>query len=126
MGANTFNELRYGVQHSGDTTPHREFEDFKLNGTVNGLPARFTVELPARGVYRWSADGGSSPLAASPLGPMADAVPWEAPVRRLADSAAAAGGMGIRIRARARTLGGSPMRGAFLALSYAQAELRGD
>ena len=36
-----FNEFRYGVQHSGDTTPHREFEDYKLNGIANtGLPLR--------------------------------------------------------------------------------------
>ena len=41
--SNTFNEFRYGVQHSGDTTPHREFDDYKLNGMANtGLPLRVT------------------------------------------------------------------------------------
>ena len=49
-----FNEFRYGVQHSGDTTPHREFEDYKLNGIANtGLPLR--VQLPL-GLVPISAD----------------------------------------------------------------------
>lgn len=43
IGPSTFNEFRYGVQHSGDTTPHRERQDYELNGTVNGLPARFVL-----------------------------------------------------------------------------------
>src|SRR4051812_28964583 len=43
---NTFNEFRYGIQHSGDTTPHREFEDYKLNGIANtGLPLRLSLPL---------------------------------------------------------------------------------
>ena len=50
----TFNEFRYGVQHSGDTTPHREFDDYKLNGIANtGLPLR--VQLPL-GLTALSAD----------------------------------------------------------------------
>jgi hypothetical protein len=41
-----FNEFRYGVQHSGDTTPHREYDDYKLNGIANtGLPPRFALPL---------------------------------------------------------------------------------
>lgn len=41
-----FNEFRYGIQHSGDTTPHREFNDYKLNGIANtGLPLRLTLPL---------------------------------------------------------------------------------
>jgi hypothetical protein len=39
-----FNEFRFGIQHSGDTTPGREFEDYKLNGIANtGLPLRLTL-----------------------------------------------------------------------------------
>ncbi|HYT77309.1 MAG TPA: hypothetical protein VEL79_21315, partial [Vicinamibacterales bacterium] len=41
--SNLFNEFRFGVQHSGDDTPHREFNDYKLNGMANtGLPLRVT------------------------------------------------------------------------------------
>jgi len=44
--SNTFNEFRYGIQHSGDTTPGREFEDYKLNGIANtGLPLRVVLPL---------------------------------------------------------------------------------
>ena len=43
---NLFNEFRYGVQHSGDDTPGREFEDYKLNGIANtGLPLRLVLPL---------------------------------------------------------------------------------
>ena len=39
-----FNEFRYGVQHSGDTTPYREYDDYKLNGIANtGLPIRLAL-----------------------------------------------------------------------------------
>ena len=40
------NEVRFGIQHSGDTNEvgrHKEF--FELNGIVNGLPARFQLPL---------------------------------------------------------------------------------
>src|SRR5262249_16718485 len=41
-----FNEFRYGVQHSGDTTPHREYDDYKMNGIANtGLPLRPLLPL---------------------------------------------------------------------------------
>ena len=44
--SNLYNEFRYGVQHSGDTTPHRELNDYKLNGIANtGLPLRLTLPL---------------------------------------------------------------------------------
>ena len=39
----THNELRYGIQHSGDTTPNRGVEFYLPNGLVNGRPARFTI-----------------------------------------------------------------------------------
>jgi hypothetical protein len=52
--SSTFNEFRYGIQHSGDTTPHREFEDYKLNGIANtGLPLRVLFPL---GLTALSAD----------------------------------------------------------------------
>jgi hypothetical protein len=38
----THNEFRYGIQHSGDTTPNRGVEFYAPNGLVNGRPARFT------------------------------------------------------------------------------------
>lgn len=41
INSNAHNEFRYGIQHSGDTIPGRERELFALNGTLNGLPARF-------------------------------------------------------------------------------------
>jgi hypothetical protein len=44
INSNTHNEFRYGVQHSGDTIPNRERSIFEqLNGTINGLPARFAL-----------------------------------------------------------------------------------
>jgi hypothetical protein len=45
VNANTHNEFRYGIQHSGDTIPGRERRFYELNGLVNGLPARFTLPL---------------------------------------------------------------------------------
>jgi hypothetical protein len=36
IGSNKFNEFRYGVQHSGDTTPGRGVDFYAPNGTVNG------------------------------------------------------------------------------------------
>jgi hypothetical protein len=52
--SNLFNEFRYGVQHSGDDTPGREFEDYKLNGIANtGLPLRLSMPL---GLNTLSAD----------------------------------------------------------------------
>jgi hypothetical protein len=39
----THNEFRYGIQHSGDTTPNRGVEFYAPNGLVNGRPARFTL-----------------------------------------------------------------------------------
>jgi hypothetical protein len=42
MGPRTFNEFRYGTQHSGDTTPGRGPEFYDANGLVNGQRARFT------------------------------------------------------------------------------------
>lgn len=55
---NTHNEVRFGVQHSGDTIPGRERRFYEeLNGTVNGLPARFTFPL---GLSPMSAD--NSPI----------------------------------------------------------------
>lgn len=44
VGPKTFNEFRYGIQHSGDTIPGRERRYYEqLNGVINGLPARFTL-----------------------------------------------------------------------------------
>jgi hypothetical protein len=52
--SNLYNEVRYGVQHSGDDTPHREFNDYKLNGMANtGLPLRLLLPL---GLSALSAD----------------------------------------------------------------------
>lgn len=45
INSNTFNEFRYGIQHSGDTTPGRLAEYYTQNGVVNGLPARFGMPL---------------------------------------------------------------------------------
>lgn len=46
VNSNTFNELRYGIQHSGDTIPYREAKYFEqLNGVVNGLPARLSLPM---------------------------------------------------------------------------------
>jgi hypothetical protein len=54
LGPNTHNELRVGVQHSGDTNERgREREHFFLNGVVNGLPARFALPF---GLAALSAD----------------------------------------------------------------------
>ena len=40
------NEVRFGIQHSGDTNEvGRQKEFFELNGIVNGLPARFQLPL---------------------------------------------------------------------------------
>jgi Carboxypeptidase regulatory-like domain len=43
MGPRTFNEFRYGTQHSGDTTPNRGVDFYDANGLVNGQRARFTL-----------------------------------------------------------------------------------
>ena len=46
VSGNKHNELRVGLQHSGDTNRRgREAEHFELNGIVNGLPARFALPL---------------------------------------------------------------------------------
>jgi hypothetical protein len=46
VNSNAHNELRIGLQHSGDTNERgREREHFSLNGTVNGLPLRLTMPL---------------------------------------------------------------------------------
>jgi hypothetical protein len=39
----TFNEFRYGVQHSGDDTPNRGVDFYAPNGLVNGQLARFNL-----------------------------------------------------------------------------------
>ncbi len=39
----TFNEVRYGVQHSGDDTPNLGPDFWGLNGLVNGQSARFAL-----------------------------------------------------------------------------------
>jgi hypothetical protein len=41
IGSRNFNEFRYGVQHSGDTTPGRGLEFMTANPTLNGAPIRF-------------------------------------------------------------------------------------
>ncbi len=41
IGSRNFNEFRYGVQHSGDTTPGRGLEFMTANPTLNGQPVRF-------------------------------------------------------------------------------------
>jgi hypothetical protein len=41
LGSRNFNEFRYGVQHSGDTTPGRGLEFMTANPTLNGAPVRF-------------------------------------------------------------------------------------
>jgi hypothetical protein len=46
FGSHTFNEFRYGVQHSGDTTPGRGLEFMTANPALNGAPIRFTTPLP--------------------------------------------------------------------------------
>jgi hypothetical protein len=46
IDARNFNEFRYGVQHSGDTTPGRGVDFYAANGTLNGQPLRFTSPLP--------------------------------------------------------------------------------
>jgi Carboxypeptidase regulatory-like domain len=43
FGANTFNEFRYGVQHSGDTNRRAEYGDFHR---FNGTPLRIGETLP--------------------------------------------------------------------------------
>jgi hypothetical protein len=47
VNSNTHNEFRYGIQHSGDTTPRRGERRFfeQYNGVINGLPARYTLPL---------------------------------------------------------------------------------
>lgn len=46
INANAHNEVRVGLQYSGDTNARgREIEHFNLNGVLNGLPARFTLPL---------------------------------------------------------------------------------
>jgi hypothetical protein len=46
FGSRTFNEFRYGVQHSGDTTPGRGLDFMTANPSLNGAPIRFTTPLP--------------------------------------------------------------------------------
>ena len=42
INSSMHNEVRFGIQHSGDTNEvGRQREFFELNGIVNGLPARF-------------------------------------------------------------------------------------
>src|SRR4029453_1315037 len=56
LNSNLQNELRFGVQHSGDTNERgREEEHFFRNGVVNGKPARFTFPFNA-GLAALSAD----------------------------------------------------------------------
>jgi hypothetical protein len=43
IGKGTHNEFRYGVQHSGDTTPNRGPDFYRFNPQVNGQLARFTL-----------------------------------------------------------------------------------
>jgi hypothetical protein len=44
INSNAHNELRVGLQHSGDTNERgRERDTFLKNGTVNGLPLRLTM-----------------------------------------------------------------------------------
>src|SRR5262249_41819606 len=45
IGSRNFNEFRYGVQHSGDTTPNRGVSFYNVNGSLNGQPLRF-ASLP--------------------------------------------------------------------------------
>ena len=46
INSNLHNEMRFGIQHSGDTNEvGRQKEFFELNGIVNGLPARFQLPL---------------------------------------------------------------------------------
>lgn len=46
INSNLHNDLRVGLQHSGDSNARgREREHFNLNGVVNGLPARFQLPL---------------------------------------------------------------------------------
>ena len=46
LSSSLHNELRFGVQHSGDTNERgREYDNYFLNGVVNGLPARFVFPL---------------------------------------------------------------------------------
>jgi hypothetical protein len=43
IGSRNFNEFRYGVQHSGDTTPGRGLEFMTANPSLNGAPIRFNA-----------------------------------------------------------------------------------
>jgi len=46
INSNLHNEMRFGIQHSGDTNEvGRQKEFFDLNGQVNGLSARFQLPL---------------------------------------------------------------------------------
>ena len=46
IGSSMHNEVRFGIQHSGDTNEEgRQAEFFELNGIVNGKPARFALPL---------------------------------------------------------------------------------
>jgi len=46
IGSSMHNEVRFGIQHSGDTNEvGRQAEFFELNGIVNGKPARFVLPL---------------------------------------------------------------------------------
>lgn len=47
INSNMHNEIRYGIQHSGDTIPERERSHYeRLNGTLHGLPVRFPNNMP--------------------------------------------------------------------------------
>jgi hypothetical protein len=55
IGSRNFNEFRYGVQHSGDTTPGRGLEFMTANPSLNGAPIRF------------AGGAGNLPLGLSPM-----------------------------------------------------------
>jgi carboxypeptidase family protein len=46
IGSRNFNEFRYGVQHSGDTTPGRGVEFYAPNGSLNGKFLRLNFPVP--------------------------------------------------------------------------------
>jgi len=50
LGPGTHNDFRYGVQHSGDTTPNRGAEFYRANGLVNAQLARFSFPAPFNGI----------------------------------------------------------------------------
>lgn len=59
----THNEFRYGIQHSGDTTPNRGVEFYAPNGLVNGRPARFALPFGLGG----NNNGGNMVQDAAPI-----------------------------------------------------------